>query len=1371
MKLRFAVIFFLAIGLFAADRLYGQQPAIRFRHITYKDGLVQSPIATVLQDKSGYIWIGSWSGLSRYDGTNFKNFRPSDSSGNEISHNRINRLYEDRQGRLWIGTGGGLNLYHKNTEKFQHIGLSAAKGGGNFITAIQQDHAGQIWVATFKGIKLVTPDAQNLTGISTWKGTQNELFQGIVFSLAEDKSTTIWAGINQGLKRFDPESKAIIPLPEVVRQDKDLAAAKIVVIKQASDGDLWFGTENSGVFCYSPRLNICSHYSNLVNHPHSLPSNWINDLLIKDSQVMVATRNGLAIFDPQKNNFTNYSHDPADFRTLSDGSVWSLMEDHTGNVWIGTYSGGLNVYYPGNSNFSNISERVGANVGLNKPLAEAIVGDKDGGLWIGSFGGGLNYINRQKGLASYFPVSDTRHNKFSNEIKALVKDSLEDLWAGTLDGLFKFNRNTHTFSHVELETFNTKTGAKLINSLLATKYGIWVGTNGAGLRLVDYRGKELLKLTSGADQNNSLSDNYINCLYSQGDVLWIGTQNGLNRYDQHQHTFKSYRRKTSGLGNNNVLSLYVDRHQRLWIGTDGGGLNYLDERINRIYPIKQANGLTDDVVAAIIADNSGSLWVSTNNGLSQLNFGPAAFPFAHGNYHIANYNAANGLQSNQFLVNSAYVAPGGEILFGGMNGITTFFPDKIVKNRFRPEILLTGFYINNKDVRFGKGSLLQSPINETSRLALPSDQNNLTIKFSALNFINPEKNSYAYKMAGLRNNEEWLSTGNQKEVSFTNLAPGHYVFTVKAANNDGYWNEKGRTLQITIRPPLWETWWAYGLYIIAAAFLFYKIIQFFQIRARLERDLYNEHLQNERQEEFYKMKLDFFTNISHEIRTPLTLILGPIENLYNTTLENTLISRQVLQVKNNAERLLRLIGELMDFRKAETGNMVLYVQQHNIVAFIKEIYLSFAALAENRHIHYDFTTDRAEVYLYIDHDQLEKVFFNLLSNAFKFTPDHGRITVAISSSDPAGFTVNISDNGKGIPAEHQPKLFTNFYQVHDEKSNMGTGIGLALSKSIVELHQGAITFNSTAEGPGREGHTVFTVRLPLDFRPANNVHLIGEASGAESIASFKRQAEIDVLHPDEHPASGLKGSIVLAEDNAELRKFLMDSLPGYQVSAFENGSAAFKYTVSQIPDLIISDVMMPVMDGLEFCRKIKSDERTSHIPVILLTALATHIHQVNGLQTGADAYLTKPFSIKLLELNVHNLLSSRELMRRKFSQQLILQPKQVLLNNPDEQFIQKLMHIIEEQMENPEFGVVALGTEIGMSKSVLYKKICALTNLSPADFIKSMRLKKAADLLQQQLLPVSEVAFLVGFNDRKYFSREFKKMYGKSPSEINTSAS
>jgi CheY-like chemotaxis protein len=542
------------------------------------------------------------------------------------------------------------------------------------------------------------------------------------------------------------------------------------------------------------------------------------------------------------------------------------------------------------------------------------------------------------------------------------------------------------------------------------------------------------------------------------------------------------------------------------------------------------------------------------------------------------------------------------------------------------------------------------------------------------------------------------------------------------------------------------------------------VIQFFRIRAQLERNLYNEHLHNERQEEFYKMKLDFFTNISHEIRTPLTLIMGPVENLYSKTQDDSSLNRQVVQIRNNAERLLRLVGELMDFRKAETGNMTLYLQKNDLVGFIKEIFLSFQPLAESKRIKYDFIAHEKEVIIHIDKNQLEKVFFNLLSNAFKFTPEDGRIKVEVSVENETWCLVSVTDNGKGIPVEYQEKLFTNFYQVQPDKANPGTGVGLALSKSIVALHNGLIEVNSAPSGLSTEGKTVFSVKLPLTPTTSENVQI--DNSDHENIAAYVVQSSVDPPHNGILTTVEKKYTVLLAEDNDELRNFIADSLPMYHIISCVNGSDGFEKAIDQIPDLIISDVMMPVMNGLELCQKIKTDDRTSHIPIILLTALATHIHQVHGLQTGVDVYMTKPFSTKLLELNVYNLLASRELMRKKFAQQITLQPLNVPISSPDEGFIKKLMQIIEDHMENPEFGVVELGSEIGMSKTVLYKKIVSLTDLSPADFIKSMRLKKAAFLIQQNVLNVNEVATMVGFNDPKYFSKEFKKFHGKTPSEM-----
>ncbi|RKR81968.1 signal transduction histidine kinase [Mucilaginibacter gracilis] len=1337
---------------------------INFKHINYKNGLIQSPISSMVQDRSGYVWIGNLAGLSRYDGNEFKNFRHNSSLPNGISHNRINKIYEDKTGRLWIATGGGLNLFQKNTEQFLHFGISAAKGGANYVTSVQEDSYGKIWVSTFKGIKIVDLKSRKfISPVSLKKTGEEDLYQGYTLSLFEDKRKTLWVGVKHGLKRVDSKSGAAIPLPEPLRQNKELAAARIMVIKQDNYGDLWFGTEEHGIFRYSERNNVCTHYNE--NTALALPSDWINDILIRNNEVWVATRNGVAIVDLNSNSITKYNHDGADPTSLSDNSTWALLEDKTNNVWIGTYSGNINFFYPGNANFCTIGERVGNHLGLNVPIAETILEDKNKKLWIGTLGGGLNCLDRAAGLSKYYAITGLKTDKYSNDIKSLAMDSLGSLWVGTLDGLCKFNIATHTILPIRLELLVAKPGGKFINAILPDRDGVWIGTNGAGLKLVSYAGAELMTIKK-ENKPNGLSDNYVNALISDGNDLWIGTQGGINRYNKITHTIAIYQRnKNPVLGSNNIFCFLIDKDRHLWMGSDGGGLCYFDAKSNRIYAIRQADGLADDIVNAIVQDSSGGLWASTNNGISHIKLKKGKLPL-NGNYEIENFTSANGLLSDQFLINSRLITREGEILFGGMNGITAFYPQKIIKNQRKPEILLTNLFINNQEARFGEKGDIEAPLNQLNEISLPYNKNNITVKFSALSFINPTKNVYAYKIAGLANNDKWQLIDNKNEVSLINLVPGDYVFSVKASNNDGIWNDTGRSLRLRILPPFWKTWWAYLLYAVLTLLTLAKVVQFFQSRARLERDLYNEHRENERKQKFYQMKMDFFTNISHEIRTPLTLILSPIENLYKRTYEDPAVNKQILQVKNNAERLFRLIGELMDFRKAETGNMVLYLHENNIVPFINEIYLSFMQLAESRGIQYDFEVPGPTVSLYSDNDQLEKVFFNLLSNAFKFTHDHGRIKISIATTDDTYAVIKVTDNGKGIPKEFQEKLFTNFYQVNPDKSQPGTGVGLALSKSIIELHNGNITVHSRPASATEAGETTFTVSLPYKNSVSQNVHIMAAEGGQENLNSYKLRSEIDVLNDHGFTHEDEEYTVLITEDNADLRELIADTLANYHIIACTNGAEAFDEAVDKIPDLIVSDVMMPVMNGLELCHKIKKDERTSHIPVILLTALAAHIHQINGLQTGADIYLTKPFSTKILELSVHNLLASREAMRKKFARQLPGEHTTLAFNSADEQFMSKVLKIIDDNIGDPEFGVIALGKAVGMSKTVLYKKICAVTDMSPLDFLKSVRLQKAAMLLQQKQFNVYEVSYQVGFKDRKWFSREFKKQYGKNPSEL-----
>jgi len=1363
MKRKIFTILFLiaAASIFFPHRIIAQEH-LAFKPLSYREGLIQSPISTMLQDKRGFVWVGSWSGLERYDGSVFKNFRQNDTISTAISHNRINKIYQDEKDNIWICTGGGLNLYNPLTETFKRIGMVPGKGGGNYIAAMCGDSQGTLWVSTFKGLKYVSANHDQLEMVAAWKHAgELEVYQGVSFSLLEDQKKTMWVGVKQGLKRFDPKTRKILELPDLLKKDQQLSRSKIVVIRQDASGDIWFGTEENGVLRFNEKNNTRLWYQYNATNSNRLPSNWINDILIRHGKVWIATRKGLSVLDPETESFTNYNHDSADPLSLIDDAVWSLMEDETGNVWIATYTGEINIYYPGILNFTNIGERVGNNIGLNKKIASAIVEDNDGGLWIATFGGGLNYINRTKRIAKYYPVTDPGKGKISNEVKSILKHPNGKLWLGTLDGLGVFDIRTESIRYIDLEVVNAKLTAKLINAMVIDNDGVWVGTNGGGLRFLTFDGRETRSFISLPNAPDGLSDNYINALLKDGDNLWIATQNGLNVLNTNTNTFTLLKRKNSiGLGNNNVLALFRDSKGRIWTGTDGGGLNYFDRSFSRIYQIDKSRGLADDVIASIIEDDDSNLWVSTNNGISRIAFLNTNFPLTEKDFKIINYTSANGLAGNQFLINAGMKAKSGEILFGGMNGVTAFHPDRIIQNTSQPKILLRGIQIRNKEISFGKNSPLKAPVNETSEITLPYDNNSISISFSALNFINPERNRYAYNISNSASREEWIDIGNQKEVSFINLKPGQYVFRVKAANNDGVWNTQPRTLTINILPPVWRTWWAYTLYAMIILAITYKVAQFLRIRARLERDLYNEHLQNERQEEFYKLKLEFFTNISHEIRTPLTLILGPVENLYKQTQSDVVLNRQVLLIKNNTERLFRLISELMDFRKAETGNMLLQLQKDNIVPFLHEIFLSFQQLAKTKNIQYEFTSTRDDIVLLADRNQLEKVFFNLLSNAFKFTQDQGTIKFDISVEGEK-CVVRITDNGKGIPSGYHEKIFTNFYQVHPDKSQPGTGVGLALAKNIIELHQGSIQVESAPAVFDKNGKTIFIVSIPLSIVESENARIVPYVLPEEALTG--RADEVVRL-----PESELekKYCILLAEDNDELRSFIADSLVGYDVITCVNGKEGFEKAIDEIPDLVISDVMMPEMDGLELCRKIKTDDRTSHIPVILLTALGAHIHQVNGLKTGADVYMTKPFSTKLLELNVHNLLLSREVMRKKFAQQITLQPLNIPISSPDEGFIKKLMQIIEDNLENPDFGVVALGDEIGMSKTVLYKKMVSLTDNSPADFIKSMRLKKAAFLLQQNVLNVNEVATLVGFNDAKYFSKEFKKFHGKAPLQM-----
>lgn len=1352
--------------LFSLVNALAQPASLSFKHISYEHGLSQSPIFCMIQDHIGFVWIATSDGLLRFDGYDFKSYQRNDADSSTISSNRVQVILQDSKQRLWVGTAnGGLNLFDRKKESFRRITLSD-NTGTDYITSITEDRRGQIWVSTLKGLKMVDVNAARLLTLPALRHLP-ALHEGKTWSAFQDFDNSLWIGMNTGLVRIDALTKKLRPLPESLKNNRALMNSKILIIRSDRKGNIWFGTEKSGVFRYDRSNNTCINYRKSGTAQNSLPSDGIKDIFINDDEnVWIATREGLSVFHPSSQQFVNYAHDKSDPGSLSYNLIWSFMRDKGGNMWIGTFAGGIDIYYPGNSNFTKIGERIGnEKLGLNNPVVTSMLEEGDGGLWVGTNGGGLNYLNRKAGVSRYYDVKDNRLNKSNNIVRALARDKKGNIWVGTFDGLYRFNKDSGLFNYVKL----ADTKDSRVISLLEDPEGIWVATVTGGIQFLGYDG-ETQVYQADPDDKNALKDNNITVLRrdAQNNIL-VGTENGLNYLNTKTRSFTSYRntRTEASLSNNSILSVFQDSRKRIWIGTEGG-LNYFDPANKRFYRLKLDSRASNDVILAIVEDNRGHLWLNTNKGIVELVIRSPVLPLDKSNVQIINYTVTSGLSSTHFL-GAAIRTFQGELLFGGMSGITRFIPDRILKNHYRPNVVITEFLIENRPVQFGlKGSPLKQSITETNEITLRHDQNYISFRYAGLNFINPQNNQYAYKFVGISGHQDWSYVGNQRVASFTNLEPGKYMFIVKASNNDGVWNGETTQIRITILPPLWKTWWAYVIYALILGSLLFVVLRFLKNRALLKRNLYLEHLQNERQQELYQMKLNFFTNISHEIRTPLTLIIGPLERILQDSKYEG-IYKQLNVVKSNADRLMKLITELLDFRKAEDGHMKIHCIQQDLVSFCQRISESFTDLAEEKNISYTFHTEASFIPLYFDEAQLEKVVMNLLSNAFKFTDNGGEISITISvrAEDADWVDIQVCDNGKGIPEDFHEKLFESFFQVDDRgRQNIGSGIGLALSKSIVEKHKGTISVQSH----GHESNlTVFTIslrrgRLHLDD---SEIHTINH-----SVITPTPKAPVDrgvqslPVKEQIRDDQAKTYTILLAEDNEEVRDLIADCLRHeYNVIGFSNGADALLHMKNEIPDLIISDIMMPEMDGLELCQAVKSTDSTNHIPFILLTARSSVDHQVDGLNTGANAYIPKPFSPQILNLNVRNLLAAQEVMRQKFSQQLILEPSVIEMESPEHKFINKLMNVIDINVSDSAFGVDELVNEMGMSRTILYKKVQSLTGFSIADLIKNMRLKKAAMLFTQGGLNVSEVAYQVGFNDRKHFSREFKKYHQISPSE------
>lgn len=1322
------------------------QKKIIFQNINVESGLSKSSAVCISQDKSGIIWIGTTSGLNKYDGTNFSIFKNNSSDTRSIAGSDVAALLSDSKDNLWVGTSNGLDLYIPTKECFQHILR------GKQISCLKQDKTGKVWVGTFDG--LYTVEKQK-TGSWLVKH-QNILntYNLAVWSIYQDASGSLWFGTPKGLINITHrQGKKQTRLYQHIAGDPhSISANDVTSIIDDKYGRLWVGTRKNGINLFDRKSQKFIRFLHSVNNENSLVNDNVRKMIIDDKgSLWVGTQDGLSVLDIKTNKFTTYQHDPSDGQSLSQNSIYELFQDFQGNILIGTYFGGVNKVDKYSTPFRIYQNDV-SKQSINSNVISAIIEDKSQNLWIGTEAKGLNYFDRKNNTYKEFKNEVNNSNSLSsNLIKTIIIDDNNVLWIGmSRGGMDKFDPSTNVFTHFRSDrNQNPSLMSDYVECLFIDSKGrFWVGTDlGLNRYYTDLKKFESHFNISG--KQGMLTGMIIAIDEDHLHNLWVSTSKGLYFLKNGSESFTPILHQQDDLKQINCIK--EDNSGVMWLGTETNGLFSYDPLSQRIKKYDKTDGLQSHNIQSIEEDQLGNIWMGTDRGLTKLSSDRLIF---------LNYGLQDGLPGVEFNLGSSFIDSKGEIFFGGFKGIVSFNPSEIKRNPLAPKIVFTGLKLFNNAVSIdGKDKLLNKSIGKTDHLTFFHSQNVFTLNFAALNYIKPLKNRYAYKLDGFE--KEWNFV-DVPSASYTNLSAGSYVLLVKGTNNDGVWSSLPAKMIITVLPPFWETWWAYVIYCVLFGVAIYQIIRFVKAREKLKGELLFEQRELSRQQALHQMKINFFTKVSHEIRTPLTLVSGPVESLLSIVKGNLTLEKPLKTIKSNSDRLIKLTSELLEFGKIELGKLKINVREQNIVSFLEEVILSFKHLADRKEIKLNLQCDKDIVNLYYDREQMEKVFYNLLSNALKFTPNNGEIKIIITTRIDS-VEIQVLDTGIGIPTESLEMIFLDFYQAHQDTERFsGSGLGLALSKGIVEMHFGKIFATNLAGISPDDFNTCITVQLKQGNGHFNNYEqkplvaqdLIQHPALIEDIGQLELSREYE------------NALILIVEDNEELRNFIWNSLKDrYKVEVSPNGLIGLNKAREIIPDLIISDVMMPEMNGIELCHKLKNDYMTSHIPVVLLTALSEYSYHLQGLNVGADAYIAKPFSIKLLHLQINNIFALRSAVQKKHAQNLMLGKRMFESESEDDRFLEKLLKIIEQNIDNEELSLVNLTSEMAMSKSVLYKKFSALTSLSLTDFIKTHRLKHAACLLRENNYSVGQVAIMVGFSDQKYFSKQFKKLFGITPSE------
>jgi signal transduction histidine kinase/ligand-binding sensor domain-containing protein/DNA-binding response OmpR family regulator len=1350
----------------------GAQERVAFRHLTIADGLSQNAVSAILQDRRGFMWFGTKDGLNRYDGYQFVVFRHDPFDSTSISDSEITTLFEDSRGQLWIGTrGGGVNRFDRRHERFQHV----AAGPVRNITAIAEDAAGGIWVGSF-GEGLFRLTATGDSGTATVErfvhsaADSSSLRDDRIRAVLVDRRGALWIGTETGLDRRDAAGPGGRTFRHyATRPDASLGTidARTSALYEDARGQLWVGSVPGLSVFDSTRTHVRHYYHRYRTYRYG----WGEAVgMVEDQsgQLWLSTRSELMRLDPPTGDFTYFRHDPLSPESIDSDLPTAVFRDRSDVIWVGTNGYGLNIHDPKANRFATFRRPENRSSRMAGFSVYTIFEDRSGTLWIDA--GLLYQWNRATGAFRSFETGSSRPDDFGNTgVWAIVEDPPGVLWAATYRGLYHYETATGRSRQYQYDPADSSgLPEQPVYDVFRDRSGIiWAVTENYLVRLVDaergrfqaWRYKERPTLGQWV---------FPSTVQDARGALWLGSDQGLVRFDPKTESFRRYRhdpRVPASLSHDAVRSILPDprRPSRfLWVGTAGGGLNRLDVDSGTFVHFTERDGLPNNVVYGILADTTATLWLSTNKGLSR--FDPATTRFR-------NYDADDGLQSNEFNSGAAFASRHGELFFGGIYGLNYFRPEDIRDNPHVPAVAITGFRRGNRyETVRDSGTVLRTTISETDALRLSYRDAVFTLEFAALEYSAPSKNRYAYRLAGF--NDDWFEAGSVRAATYTNLPPGRYTFQVRASNNDGVWNERGTSLAILILPPWWQTWWAYSLYAALALAALYGARRYEMNRLRLESRLEIQHLEAEQLRELDRARSRLFANVSHEFRTPLTLTMGPLDDL-RAGLHGPLspeAAEQVDLARRNSGRVLDLINEILDLARAESGRVTLQARRLDLATFVGSIARTFLPMAERKAIAFDIQCPAEHVDIYGDPDHLDRALSNLLSNAFKFTPDGGAVRVTLVADD-ASARITVRDSGPGIPAAELNLIFDRFHRARTAGTQPGTGIGLALAKELVALHGGTIAveseegFGSTFTITLRRGHTHLAPEQIVDDSGAPWTPRAGVQQPAPSLASAA-DAPNEVV--DAGTSDDDVTTVLVVDDNAEVRAYVKQHLaPRYRVLEAVNGGQGLDMARRLLPDLVLSDVMMPVMDGYALCRALKSDPETDFLPVILLTARAEAEDRLAGLTERADDYLTKPFDVRELLARIANIVTMHRRLRERFAgagSHLTMHPARVGAEPADRVFLDRVRAAIEASLGDEQFSVERLASDVAQSRGNLHRRLRDLIGESPSDLIRRMRLERAAQLLESDAGSVAEVAYAVGFKSVAHFSNAFHELNGVRPS-------